>query len=297
MAVSTALKLINQESAVAIVGPNLSRNAIPVATICEKAQIPMISTGSTNPETTAGKKYVFRACFVDDFQGKILAHFAYNDLGFRKAAVLYDIASVYNREIAQVFKQVFEESGGRVVAFETYTSDENQDFSRQMTNIKKSEPEVLFLPNYLSDIVLQVHQARQIGVTATFLGSDSWGQLSLENLKEQIFERSFFSNTWHKDIANSQSQDFVKGYHSEYKHNPRALAALTYDALSLLFRAIQDQGKTDPESIRDGLSTISGYKGVTGTISFNGSGDPLKSAVILQIKEGKATFHKLVNPL
>ena len=294
--VSTALSLINQEGVTAIVGPNKSRNAIPVATICEKARIPMISPISTNPQTTAGKKYVFRATFADDFQGKILASFAYNDLGVRKAAVLYDIASAYNRELAEIFKHVFEKNGGRVVAFETYTSDQNQDFRPQLLRIRDSEPELLFLPNYDQEVPLQVRQARQLGITTTFLGSDSWPRIGAELLKNQEFEGSFFSDSWSKDRAGSNAQGFIRCYREAYKKDPSSLAALTYDAFGLLFHAIQSQGRADPESIRNGLANIKNYNGVTGNISYQGSGNPAKSAVILQIKEGRTVFYKQVSP-
>ena len=147
VAVSAAQKLINQENVVAIVGPQASRNAIPVSNVAENAHIPMVSPWSTNPETTAGKQYVFRVAFIDPFQGRVMARFAIEEFGAQKAGVLYDVASAYNKGIAEIFKQVFEEAGGQVVAFESYTTGE-QDFSRQLENIRDSGAEVLFLPNY-----------------------------------------------------------------------------------------------------------------------------------------------------
>ena len=296
LAVDACRKLIYQENVVAVVGLNVSRNAIPAATICESARVPMISTGSTNPETTAGKKYVFRAIFVDDFQARILAQFAYHDLGVRKAAVLYDIASIYNRELAEVFKRVLENSGGRLVAFESYTSDDNQDFNPQLVRIRDSEAELLFLPNYYSDVLLQVQQARQIGVRAMFLGGDAWGQLGSEALKKEEFQGAYFCNNWDNSSGNSQSQNFLKAYRRAYERDPRGLAALTYDSFGLLFHALQSQGKTDPESVRNGLARIQNYAGASGIISYRGSGDPAKSAVILKIENGNAAFYKQVNP-
>lgn len=296
VAVNACRKLIYQKNVVAVIGLSISRNAIRTATVCESARVPMISTGSTNPETTAGKKYVFRAIFVDDFQARILAHFAYHDLGVRKAAVLYDIASIYNRELAEVFKRVLESSGGKLVAFESYTSDENQNFSTQLLRIRDSEAELLFLPNYYYDVLLQVQQAREIGVRATFLGGDAWGQLRSEAFKKQEFEGAFFCNNWDNSIANSPSQKFIKAYRRAYEREPKGIAALTYDSFGLLFHAVQSQGLADPESIWKGLANIQNYVGVTGTISYSGSGDPAKSAVILQIKGGKSVFYKQINP-
>jgi len=171
-AVSVAQKLINQSGVVAIVGPQASRNAIPVASVAEEAHVPMISPWSTNPETTAGKLYVFRVAFIDPFQGRVMARFVIEELNSQKAAVLYDVASEYNKGIAEIFRQVYEDAGGQVVAFETYTTGET-DFEAQLGRIKASGAQVLFLPNYYNEVPLQVRQARDVGVEAAIIGSDS----------------------------------------------------------------------------------------------------------------------------
>jgi len=167
-AVAAAQRLINQESVVAIVGPQASRNAIPVSDVAESAGIPMISPWSTNPDTTAGKQYVFRVAFIDPFQGQVMARFVFEELDKHKAAVLYDIASAYNRGIAEIFKQIVTEAGGQVVAFESYTTGE-QDFSAQMARILESEAEVLFLPNYYNEVPMQVQQALEAGIAANII--------------------------------------------------------------------------------------------------------------------------------
>ncbi len=292
-AVSAAQKLINQSNVVAIIGPQASRNAIPASTIAENARIPMISPWSTNPETTAGKKYVFRVAFIDPFQGRVMARFAMEELGARKAAVLYDVASAYNKGIAEIFKQVFEEAGGQVVAFETYTTGE-EDFRTQLTAIRDSGADVLFLPNYYNEVPLQVRQARKLGVKATIIGSDSWGRLSPEDMADM--EGLFFSTHYAPDIASDVAQDFIKKYKAAYGEVPDDVAALTYDAFGMLFQAMKSQGRADPESIRNGLAAISRYEGVTGMMEYKGTGDPVKSAVILQIKDGEFTFYKLASP-
>ncbi len=292
-AVDAARKLIAQENVVAIVGPRLSRNAIPAANVAEEAHIPLISPTSTHPETTAGKRYVFRTSFVDDFQGQVMARFAAEELGAQKAAVLYDIASDYNKGLAEIFKQVFEESGGQVVAFETYTTDE-QDFSRQLARIRDSEPEALFLPNYPNKVPLQAQQARQLGIKATIIGGDAWDAEMFANYPE--LDGAFFSTHWHPDIANEQAQIFIEAYRQTYNRIPNEKEALTYDAFGLIFQTIHNQGQANPESIRNGLYSLERYQGVTGIIEYKDSGDPVKSAVILQIKEGRTIFYKLVNP-
>jgi branched-chain amino acid transport system substrate-binding protein len=292
-AVSAAQKLINQSNVVAIIGPQASRNAIPASAIAENARIPMISPWSTNPETTADKTYVFRVAFIDPFQGRVMARFAIEELGARKAAVLYDVASAYNKGIAEIFKQVFEEAGGRVVAFETYTTGE-EDFTTQLTAIRDSGAGVLFLPNYYNEVPLQVRQAREVGVEATAIGSDTWGQLAAEDMIEM--EGFFFSTHYASDIASDVAQGFINEYKEAYGEIPDDVAALTYDAFGMLFQAIESQDKADPGSIRNGLATISQYEGVTGMMEYKGTGDPVKSAVILQIRNGKFAVYKLANP-
>lgn len=292
-AVSAARKLINRSNVAVIIGPQASRNAIPAAVICEEASIPMISPWSTNPDTTAGKQYVFRIPFIDPFQGQVMARFALEELGARKAAVLYDVASAYNRGIAEVFKQVFEEAGGEIVAFETYTTGE-MDFTVQLTAIKESGADVLFLPNYYNEVPHQVRQARELEVEATVIGSDSWMGMSPEELAD--LEGLFYSTHYAPDIASVVAQAFIKKYEEAYGETPDDVAALTYDAFGLLFQAIRSQGAADPESIRTGLSSVGRYEGVTGVMEYKGTGDPIKSAVILQIKGGEATFYKLAHP-
>jgi branched-chain amino acid transport system substrate-binding protein len=296
-AVAAAKKLINQEGVVALVGPQYSSNAIPVSEIAEAARIPMISPASTNPKTTLGKQYVFRVGFIDDFQGQVVAQFTFDDLGAHKAAVLYDIASDYNRGIAEIFKQVFTAKGGQVVAFESYTTGE-KDYGKQLQHIQASGAQALFLPNYPEDVIAQVQQARQMGLGAICLGSDGWDPRQMITLPE--FDNSFYSGHWHYSSTSPESQAFLKAYMTEYKiTDPSTLIdtmSLTYDAFGMLFYAMQSQGKVDPDSIRAGLAAIKGYRGVTGLIEYRGTGDPIKSAVMMQLKDGKINFYKTVNP-
>ncbi|MEJ2207569.1 MAG: ABC transporter substrate-binding protein [Anaerolineae bacterium] len=292
-AVSAAQKLINQAGVAAIVGPQASRNAIPAAAIAESAQVPLISPWSTNPETTAGRQYVFRVAFIDPFQGRVMARFAIEELGAQKAAVLYDVASEYNKGIAEIFQQIFQDAGGEVVAFESYTTGE-QDFSAQLTRIKDSGADVLFLPNYYSEIPPQVRQAREIGLDLPIIGADAWGPLEAEDRAD--LEGCYFSTHYAPDIASPVAQAFVSSYEAAYGQVPDDVAALTYDAFGLLSEAIRSQGKADPESIRNGLASIRRYEGVTGVMEFQATGDPVKSAVILKIEGGQFVFYRLAEP-
>jgi branched-chain amino acid transport system substrate-binding protein len=299
---SAAQKLITQQNVVAIIGPNASRYAIPASEIAESSKVVLISPWSTNPKTTLDaktndpKKYVFRACFIDPFQGRVVAKFALENLKAKKAAVLYDVASDYNKGIAEFFKQTFEESGGTVVAFETYTTGD-KDFSAQLTKIKDAAPDVIFLPNYYSEVPLQIQQAKRLGITAPFLGSDSWGSAELLNLCGADCEGYYFSTHYAPDIATPIAKKFIDGYKAKYNATPDDVAALTYDAFGLLWTALKDAGKVDRQAVRDALAKVPSYEGVTGNMKFQeGSGDPIKSAVILQIKDGQFVWFANANP-
>lgn len=295
-------KLIDQDEVVAIIGPNASRYAIPASEVAESAETVLITPWSTNPKTTLDantnqpKKYVFRAAFIDPFQGQVLAKFALDKMKAKKAAVLYDVASDYNKGIAEVFKSSFEKLGGKVVAFETYTTSD-KDFSAQLTKIKNAAPDVIFLPNYYSEVPLQVQQAHRLGITVPFLGSDSWGSSELLKLAGNELEGYYFSTHYAADNATPSAKKFIETYKNTYGVVPDDVAALTYDAFGLLFTAVKNAGKTDRASVQKALSQLPKYQGVTGDMKFQpGSGDPIKSAVILQIKGDKFVYHTNASP-
>lgn len=299
---SATQKLITQQNVVAIVGPNASRYAIPASEIAESNKVMLISPWSTNAKLTLvgdtgeSKKYVFRACFIDPFQGQVVAKFAKENLGAQKAAVLYDVASEYNKGIADVFKATFEEIGGTVVAFETYTTGD-KDFSAQLTKIKNAAPDIIFLPNYYSEVPLQIQQAHRLGINVPFLGSDSWGSGELLTLCGADCEGYYFSTHYAADAATPVAKKFIEAYQAMYGKTPDDVAALTYDSFGLLFQALQTAGKVDRQAVRDAMASIPKYEGVTGTMTFKeGSGDPIKSAVILQIKDGKFVWFANANP-
>jgi branched-chain amino acid transport system substrate-binding protein len=292
-AASMAQRLISQESVLAMVGPNASACAIPASEIAEGMKTPMISPWSTNPKTTVdattgnSKEYVFRACFIDTFQARVLAKFVLNNLNAKTAAVLYDVASEAPNGQATLFKQVFEENGGTVVAFETYSTGD-RDFSAQLTKIQSTNPEIVFLPAYYNDVPLIAQQARRLGITAPFVGSDAWSSPEILKLGGADIEGSYFCNHYSTQIATEEAQKFMANYRAKYGQDPDDVAALTYDAFGLLFEAIKSAGKLDRQAVRDALAQVQNYQGVTGNMQFQpGSGDPVKSAVILQIKNGQ----------
>ncbi|MFZ0050255.1 MAG: ABC transporter substrate-binding protein [Desulfobaccales bacterium] len=294
-AAAAAQKLISQDNVLAIIGPNTSGNAIPAASICEGAGVIMVSPWSTNPKTTEGKKFIFRACFIDDFQGQVMAKFARETLKAQTAAVLYDVASEYNKGIAEYFKKAFEAAGGKVVAFESYTKDD-KDFSSQLTFIKAANPGVLFLPNYYNEVPLQVQQARRLGIVCPFIGSDSWGSQEILTLCGPELDDSYFSTHYAPDITTETAQKFIRAYEAKYGKKPDDVAALTYDAGGLLLTAITQAGVLDRQKVRDALAGVQQYEGVTGTMKFHGTGDPIKSAVIIHVKDCSFNYYSTVQP-
>lgn len=292
-AIAAVRRLINQQHVIAIIGPQWSRHAIPAAQIAEEAQIPLMTPSGTNPAVTAGKQYVFRVSFNDEVQGRALANFAYQDLGARKVAILYDVASPYQATLVEVFKPTFEAAGGQVVAIETYTTDVTE-YRGQLERIRDRQPELLFLPNYADESLRQARQARQLGIAAVLLGADSWSSIDFPNQPD--LEGSYFSTHWHPDLPNETSRRFVQAYSQAYGETPGSDEALSYDAMGLLLQALREQDSLEPRALRDGLASLSSYSGVTGAIRYQGSGDPQKPVYILRIQNRQPVFYQRIQP-
>ena len=291
--VAAVNKLITQDNVLAIVGPNASLGAIPAAEIAEYNKTLLITPWSTNPKTTLDtttgkpKDYVFRACYTDPFEGRVLARFVLEKLKAKKVAVLYDVASEAPKSQADLFRLTFEELGGKTVAFETYTTGD-RDFSAQLTKIKSTNPDVIFLPAYYNDVGLIAQQAHRAGITQPLVGSDAWSSPELIKLSNGTVEGDYFANHYASDIATPTAKKFIDAYTKQYGNIPDDVAALTYDSMGLLFEAIKKSTTIDRKVVRDSLATLANYSGVTGDIKFTaGSGDPVKSAVIMQIKGDK----------
>ena len=291
--VAAVNKLITQDNVLAIVGPNASLGAIPAAEIAEYNKTLLITPWSTNPKTTLDtttgkpKDYVFRACYTDPFEGRVLARFVLEKLKAKNVAVLYDVASEAPKSQADLFRLTFEELGGKTVAFETYTTGD-RDFSAQLTKIKSANPDVIFLPAYYNDVGLIAQQAHRAGITQPLVGSDAWSSPELIKLSNGTVEGDYFANHYASDIATPTAKKFIDAYTKQYGNIPDDVAALTYDSMGLLFEAIKKSPSLDRKVVRDSLATLANYPGVTGNIQFTaGSGDPVKSAVIMQIKGDK----------
>ncbi len=301
-AAAAAQKLITQNDVIAIIGPNASSNAIPASEIAETSKTVLITPWSTNPKTTQDsrtgepKNYVFRACFTDVFEGYILGKFAARNLGVKRAAILFDVASEVLKSQSELFKNSFEKNGGAVVAYETYTTGD-KDFSAQLTKIKNASPQIVFLPSYYTDVPLQVQQAHRLGVNVPFLGSDAWSNEELIKMCGGECEGFYFCNHYSPDTKNPATRKFIETYTAKYGKIPDDVAALTYDAFGLLRQAIVNSGTLDRQAVRDSLAKITEYRGITGEMRFlPGSRDPIKGGVIMQIKNGKFSWFADVNP-
>ena len=299
-AAAAAQKLVSA-GVLAMIGPNASRNAIPASEVAEAWKTPLISPWSTAAKLTldarsnAPKKFVFRTAFTDDFQGVVAANFAQTYLKTTKPAVLYDVASEYNKGIAEVYGKSLTKRGIELAKVESYTTGD-KDFSSLLTKIQQSGADSLFLPNYYSEVPLQVKQARKLGYTGAILGSDSWGSPELLTLCGGDCEGLFFTTHYAPDIATPKAKEFIAKYQAAKGKVPDDVAALTWDSFNLLFQAIQSAGKLDRVAVRDALAKISNFEGVTGSMEFKGTGDPVKSAVVIQIKDGKFTYFQTEKP-
>lgn len=293
--VSVATRLIVEEEVIAIIGPQASKQAVPTGQVANDRETPMISPWSTNPDTTFDRPWVFRAAFLDPFQGPVLANFVAAEFGATSAAVLYDVASDYPKGLAENFRDAAEATGIEIVGFESFTLGDT-DFSSQLTSIIAQEPDVLFTPQYYNEVPLIVQQARELGFEGPIVGSDSWGTPDLIDLCGEACEGLFFSTHYAPDIATEVGQTFISAYEEEYGAKPDDVAALTYDAFQLLFTAITNANSLDKEDVREALAGVELFEGVTGVMSFDEQGDPIKCAVIIEIKDGAFTYYDSACP-
>ncbi|MCG8569384.1 MAG: ABC transporter substrate-binding protein [Spirochaetes bacterium] len=295
-AANVGQKLINQDQVIGIVGAVMSKNSLAIAPIAQAAKVPMISPTSTNPKVTQVGDYIYRACFIDPFQGTVMAKYAYDDLGKRRAALLYDNGNDYNKGLAEFFKKSFAELGGEIVAEEAFTDeDKTVDFKAQLTNIKTHNPDFIYIPNYYQAAALIMKQAAEIGLEVQFGGGDGWDSPELVNIGGKAVESGFFSNHFSKDDTRPIVQTFVKDYTAKFGATPDALATLAYDATKIFLNAMVKADSLDKMKIRDAMKTTSD-EFVAGKVTFDSNRNPIKSAVVLTIKDGQQMFVKSVSP-
>ena len=299
-AVSAHTKMITQDEVLILIGPQASKQAVPAGQVANDNKTPMISPWSTNPNTTLDRPWVFRACFLDDFQGPAVANFVTNEFGFTKAAVLYDIASDYPKGLAEFFKSAWEglHGAGSVVAYESFTTKDT-DFSAQLTKIRDSGAEFLFTPQYYNEVALIAQQAHQLGFNQPIMGSDSWGSAELIPLCGADCYGQFFTTHYAAAGAVGATKEFIDNYNAKHGYIPDDVAALTWDAFNLAKQAMEDCGTitgdlaADRQCVRDALAKVTEFPGITGTMTYMGTGDPSKCAVIVKIGDtGDFNFYQ-----
>jgi branched-chain amino acid transport system substrate-binding protein len=293
---SAAQKLLNQDKVIGIVGAVMSKVSLAVAPICQAAGVPQISPTSTNAMVTKVGDYIFRACFIDPFQGTVMAKYVYETLGLKTAAVLYDNGNDYNKGLAENFKLSFEGLGGKIVSYEAFTDEEKTvDYKAQLTKIKAANPAFLYLPNYYGSAALQLKQAREMGFNAPAGGGDGWDSTKLVEIGGAAVEGGVFSNHFSKDDKTPAVQQFVTKYTTKYGEAPDALAALAYEATGLFLDAFKKAGSIKGSDIRDAMKNTT-FVGISGAYKFDENRNPIKSAVVIKIAGGQQTYLTTVNP-
>src|SRR6266446_6662526 len=277
-------KLVANDRAIAILGEIASSRSLEAAPICQEAKIPMVSPGSTNPKVTEVGDYIFRVCFIDSFQGTVMAKFALEHLHAKKVAILQDVKSDYSKGLAQYFGDYFKAHGGQIVVDRSYTGGGNdKDFRAQLTSIKAAKPDAVFVPGYYTEAGLIAKQARSLGIKVPLLGGDGWDSPKLSEIGGAAMDGCYFSTHFSTQDKNPKVQDFVKRYQARFGTMPDGMAPLGYDAMMILGNAIKTAGSTDAAKIRDALANTKDFDGVTGKITIDANRNATKSAVVLQV--------------
>ena len=289
-------KLIARDGVVAMLGEVASSRSLEAAPICQQNKVPMVSPSSTNPKVTETGDYIFRVCFIDPFQGTVMANFATRTLKAKKVAVFTDVKSDYSKGLAKFFKEQFIKNGGQI-ATELDFNGGDKDFKAQLTAIKGANPDGVFVPGYYTDAALIAIQAKQLGLNVPLFGGDGWESEKLTEIGKDAVEGHYFSTHYHPDVGSPLSKQFVENYKKRWNGKlPDALAACGYDSAIVLADAMKRAGSTEGPKVREALAATKNFDAVTGRITINPQRDATKSAVILQVKGGKFAYLETVSP-
>jgi len=295
-AATLTARLIDQDKVVAIIAGGTSGNSRAAAPKAQSAKIPLISPSSTDPAVTQVGDYIFRACFVDAFQGEVMARFAANTLKAKKAAILFDFNSPYGRGLTDYFELSFSKLGGQIVSKLSYTQGD-VDFKGQLSTLQSSAPDVIYIPGYYGDVAVIAKQARMIGLTQPLLGADGWDAPELWQLGGDSLNGSFITTHYSVDDPSPAIQRFVHEYKQRYGNlTPDAHAALAYDAMRVLVDAIARAHTTESTQLRDSLAKTKGFAGVTGVISMDSDRNAVKPAVVLKLQDARYIYQETIQP-
>lgn len=288
-------KLVNKDRVISVIGEVASSRSLAAAPVCQQNRIPMITPSSTNPRVTQIGEYIFRVCFIDPFQGLVMAKFASNTLKLKNVAILRDIRNDYSVGLADVFIENFKKMGGNIVADESY-SEGDTDFSAQLTSIKSKNPQAIFVPGYYTEVGLIARQARKLDMTIPLMGGDGWDSPKLWEIGGEALNGCFYSNHYSVDDPSPSIQKFVTAYKTRYNQVPDAIAALGYDAAQILFDAFRRANTTEPAKVRDMLAQTKNFSGVTGKITLDQNRNAVKPAVVLRVENGKLVYVETIKP-
>jgi branched-chain amino acid transport system substrate-binding protein len=290
---TAAQKLLQRDQVTALLGEVASSRSLAAAPEAQRARVPMISPASTNPKVTEVGDFVFRTCFIDPFQGAVMARFAYEDLKARRVAILFDFKQDYSVGLADFFRKKFAELGGEIVADERYTSGDIE-FRAQLTTIRSANPDAVFVPGYYTEVGLIAKQARELGLDVPLLGGDGWDSAKTLEIGGAAVEGYYFSNHYAADSDSPKVKAFVESYREQHGEVPDAMAALGYDAAGILADALARAGETKGEPLRDALAATRDYDGVTGRVTIDAARNARKDAVVLKIEGGRFRFFRSV---
>lgn len=295
-------KLVSQDNVVAVIGPNLSSSVIAASAINNSAKVLDIAPMATNPYVTVDqasgktKDFNYRTCFIDPFQGTVMAKFATSELGVGNAAILIDNSSDYAKGLAQFFKENFVKEGGAVTAEESYLQKDT-DFKATLTKIKATNPDFLYVPGYYQEVGLIVKQARELGMNMPIAGGDGWDSAKMPEIAgAAALNNTYFSSLYSPEDSSDINKNFVAAYEKAYGQKPDVFAALSYDSALLVAEAIKNAGSTEPAKISEAMAKINGFSGVSGSVTFDDKHNPVKSAVILEYKDGAQSLKTKINP-
>lgn len=294
-AAAVVTRLIEQDKVIAIMGEVASSRSLAAAPIAQQKKIPMVTPSSTNPKVTEIGDYIFRTCFIDPFQGTVMAKFAIENLKLKKVAILRDLRSDYSVGLADYFAMKFKELGGEVVADMTYQS-QDVDFKAQLTQIKSKKPEGLFIPGYYTEVGLIARQARDLGLKVPLMGGDGWDSPKLTEIGQAAVQGGYFSNHYSTESTEPVAVEFMSKYKARYNKSPDGLSSVAYDAGKIVAKALELAPELTPAAVRDQLAKIKDYMGATGKITIDEKRNATKSAVVVQV-EGKANkFITTIHP-
>jgi branched-chain amino acid transport system substrate-binding protein len=294
-AATAVQKLISQNRVVAVLGEVASSRTLAAAPIAQSNKVPLISPSSTNPKVTEVGDYIFRVCFIDPFQGAVMAKFAANTLKLKKVAILYDVRNDYSVGLRNFFSETYKGLGGQVIGEQVF-SEGDSDFRAQLTQLKSLSPEAIYVPGYYTEAGTISRQARELGITVPLMGGDGWDSPKLTEIGGKAIEGSYLSNHYSVDDPSPAIQKFVGDYKARFGATPDALAALGYDAAKVLADAFKRAGTTDGPKVRDAIAATKGFVGVTGSITIDDKRNAVKPAVVLKVVDGKFQYVETIAP-